>query len=331
MMKTTSNINPFGAWHHFTQNCGAIVKECLPTHQHIIEFLSTFEVSEMPNVLLHGHQGFPIDCLWEEAFKIRFNLEQPLKRVPQVYAKYVPYNDCHYLIEIDLHHPDINKDIVHVSNFIKTIIQTKCIHMPRHIFVLKHIEMLYDEFSFRIILERFSQNAIFICTTNHVAIGNPLSSRFLHIRVPLPSVDEIDTIVKRCSATDFRDPDGASSLKSRDLVRALLSCSLPNTDTRSNEYSYPPLSGEFPPNPSIEALRELAYKLCQYNISISDAAQDLICEMRKRKRPGTYIAKFINDASKIDHMFAMSQRGKEPLYMEYLLHAAAYGNIVDMR
>ena len=322
----SGSTTAFKVFDTFKINAGAIIDEYLPAQRDIVKLIDTFEIADMPNILIHGRKGFPLDVLWEEGFKRKFKLPsgQQLRRVPEMHGKTVPYNDCHFLIEIDLHHPDLSKEIVHVSDFIKSIVQTHCLHMPRHIFVLKNAEMLYNEFSFRIILERYSHNALFVCTTHQVIIGSPIGSRFMHLRVPLPSPDIVNNIVKRCGGTL---PPG---VKTRDLIRALFIGSIDATTMKATgfnyDYNYPPLPSEFVAHPSIETLRELAYKICQYNISLSDATIDLIAELKKRKRPYEYIYQFIRNAADIDHRFALSKKGKEPIYMEALLHAAAYGN-----
>ena len=319
----------FKTFELFTSNAGALIEKYLPFHHKIVELIDKFELESMPNLLIHGRKGFPLDILWEEGFKCKFKLpkNEQIRRIPQLYGKNIPYNDCHFLIEIDLHHPDISKNMMDVSDFIKTIIQTKCIHMSRHVFVLKNAEMLYNEFSFRIILERFSHNAIFICTTNNIIVGTPVGSRFLNIRVPLPSIEEVKEIVKHC---DGSLPVG---IKTRDLIKALFISSLGNTTNNvggfNYDYSYPPLALEFPSHPSIDVLRELAYKICQFNISLSDTAIDLVAELKRRKRPTEYIHRFLHHAAEIDHRYALSKKGKEPIYMECLLHAAAYGNCFE--
>ena len=332
----------FDIWNNFRKNAKKIIYKYLPVHSKIIDLFSSHELSSMPNILLYCRSGFPVDVLWEEGLKNIISKNKNLDvnaitRIENVFEEIIPYNDCHYFIEIDFAHPDISKDNKNISNFLKSIIETRCIHLDRHILVLRNIDNLFKDYSFRIILERFSKSAIFICTTSRMQLDDPLTSRFLSIRVPLPTETEITCIINllKSDENSFANLNISNNNTitpepvGRDLIKAIFNINTKINPDYNNLYSYPPLPVEFTCKPSIEVLRELAYKICQYNISIADIAIDILHELKKRKKPPAYISDYISNAAKIEHMYACSQKGKEPIYIECLLHAAAYGKIYN--
>ena len=79
-------------------------------------------------------------------------------------------------------------------------------------------------------------------------------------------------------------------------------------------------------NMSLIDVRKLAYQLCQYNLTISEVAQDLLRELRRRRRD---IHEFIAKAASIDVMLA-KRGGREPLYMELLILEATNSKTVSL-
>jgi len=196
--------------------------------------------------------------------------------------------------------PENPKDLSCISAFILHIIQTKNIGEHKHFIIIKHVELLADKFyEFRILLERYSQNVIFMCTTHSISkIEAPIISRFTMFRIPLFTYEEIQII--------FRDDlkIGLNShlveIKTRDIIKAIFiaeielqeSMKIENINSnKSNNvnkittkdfciYNFPPLY-EFIRTfdksiDNLENIRDLSYKCCQYNVSILKLIEDFI-------------------------------------------------------
>ena len=331
-------------WNDFTKEFTNILSlGLLPNHMDAIRLV---EIAQT-NVLLRTQRGFPVDLIWEEGIRRRFKLDHRLKRNQHVFAKTIPYAETEYYIELDILHPDMTKDCEELPNFLKTIISHRCIHTDKHIIVIKNLDMIINPQPIRVILERFSMNVMFVCTTyNASAIERPIQSRFQHIRVPQATQDEILAILGHLGVNN-KNPKVVSLASTRNLIKSLFAYNSSNNNKNDkndsnnkndknegvNEgnalnmaYNYPPLEQQLVASASIEKLRELSYKICQYNISLSEAALDLLAELKRRKRPVVNIHQFIAKAAEIENMYARSQRGRMPIYMEALLHEAVYGS-----
>ena len=79
--------------------------------------------------------------------------------------------------------------------------------MERHIIVIKNIDFFHNNNSqsIRVLFERFYNNVIFICTTNHInKVELPIQSRMQLVRVPLPKETEQRIILEKLTKSkDF--------------------------------------------------------------------------------------------------------------------------------
>lgn len=172
-------------------------------HDQVIKRLMELNISDCPNVLLYGSIGFPQHSLIEQFLAQKCNVKYP---IPKRYPKYntLPYIETDYYIEIDCYHPDFPADIQPLMDLLLTVCQHKCMHMARHVIVLRNIDFFHRNHSqyIRVIFERFYKNALFICTTYHInKLEAPILSRMQMYRVALDRLPvfnhlELDAFLK---------------------------------------------------------------------------------------------------------------------------------------
>ena len=189
-------------WNYFTSKFDTHVIQHLPNHIHIINSLKHIIIDggihEIQNILLYGAKGFPVNLLWETIFKEIF-IGKYYRNTVNWHNK-LTYIETPYFFEIDMDDPNNPKELEVLSIFLKELVQHPCVHSRRHIIILHNIEKLCarrSSYSFRVLLERYSSNALFICTTHQLgSIESPLTSRCFNLRVPLPTNEEIGHIMK---------------------------------------------------------------------------------------------------------------------------------------
>ena len=284
----------------------------------IFMFLKDYE----NNVLLYGKDGFPIDLFIHEMLKAKFNLVGPLHKTEcHTTNKDIVYYHNPYFLEIDLKHPSMISKNAALSNaltkFIVNIISNKNITNHKHFIIIKHIDVLNHENygSFRIILERYSSNVYFLCTANNIdKIDVPVKSRFSLIRMPLFSHDEIKMIFKdylKCTL----NPVLVHDQNMRNIIKIILLQSTQFDGTGISTLHFPPIL-DFTSNKkkSLKMIRQFSYECFQYNITISEIAQDLLKILPKKQK-----LKALQIAAETDHMLQQTNRGREPIYIESFL------------
>ena len=150
------------------------------------------------NVLLYGARGFPTDLFIDEMMKNNFSLKNITKQQCLI-NKDIQYLHHPCFIEVDLSHPSCSKNIPNLFKFIIGIIVNKNIHNAKHTIIIKHIDVLkpLEYNSLRILLEKYSKNANFVCSTHKLdKIDVPVKSRFTLLRMPLFNHAEIKDIFK---------------------------------------------------------------------------------------------------------------------------------------
>lgn len=278
------------------------------------------------NILLYGPKGFPMNIIWESLFP-RSNKRQI------VWNNQVTYLETQHFFEVDVSFPHNPKDIDTLAGFIKELIQHPCVFNTRHVIVIDNIDYICSlhngkqSYAFRVLLERFSQNAVFICTTcNRAHLEQPLLSRFIGFRVPLATTSEIQSIFKSLGI-----PFHPMIIEycCRDLYFAIyiawLSLHAPakikHDMFKYKVYDMHSLVVAANKKPSYVDIRELTSTVSVHNASIRDITLDMIqdikCEKKKRE--------LIMCAAKIDHMCATTESFRKPLYIELLLNITAYG------
>lgn len=303
------------------------------------------------NKLLYTPIGFPIDIFLNRLLIIIFNIKDPFNKTEHIWEKNIIYIENQHYIEIDLMNPENIKNIEKITSFLLHIITSKNVKMKKHYIVIKHIDLLSSLFcDFRIILEKYSHNVVFICTTHYITkLETPIKSRFSTFRIPLFSFDEIQNIFNKYLKISMNDY--LLEIKTRDIIKALFISEIERHPTSSEiltkefvEFNFPPFV-DFIKNynknkNNLYDIRSLSYKCCQYNVSILQIIQDFI----KLVDYGTYYLNIrcsytydINNINNmniiknnlkfeiikigldIDYLLSQTNKCKEPLYIENLL------------
>lgn len=235
--------------------------------------------------------------------------------------------------------PENIKNIEKITPFLLHIIGSKNVKMKKHVIVIKHIDLLSSLFcEFRIILEKFSHNVIFICTTHYITkIEAPVKSRFSRFRIPLFTFTEIQTIF-----TDYLHismNDYLFETKPRNIIKALFLSEIERHPTSTElltkefvELNFPPfvdfIKGYNKNKNNLDDIRGLSYKCCQFNISILQIIQDFIClvdfesyyvNIRDSNDKNKLKCDIIKIGVEIDYILSQTNKCKEPLYIENLL------------
>lgn len=335
-------------WNKLTIAFPAIIHNN-PKYQNIINHIELCP----NNKLLYCPLGFPLDLFIDETLKTIFDIQTPaIHRTEHTWNKSVIYRENQNFFEIDLLHPDSTQDISCISEFVLHIIKTKNInHMQKHFIIIKHIDHLASFFDFRILLERYQHNVIFMCTTHSISkIEAPIKSRFTTFRIPLFTNPEIQTIFKDHLNTQLNQY--LIDTQTRNIIKAIFIAeiehqeanqSLPSIITKEFcTYNFPPLY-EFiksfdKSKDNLENIRNLAYKCCQYNISILHLVEDFIkiidddnlhflkikytSRITKKQFPSiknNLKLDIINTGANIDNILTQSNKSREPLYIECFL------------
>ena len=117
------------------------------------------------NFLIYSIYGFPIELLIDEIIKKKYNLNY-INKIEYQWDKCINYYENPYFIEINLINPNITKNKESLTKFILNILKNKPITCDKHLIIIKNIDIFKEHFSvLKILLETFSKNAYFICTT----------------------------------------------------------------------------------------------------------------------------------------------------------------------
>jgi len=311
-------------WGKFKRNFGNIINE----NSYYINTLNHILLTDT-NILLHFVKGFPTDLYIDEVIKKRFNIPT-IYRNKHIWDKNIPYYENQYFFEIDIANPDMPKDFSFLSNFILHIIKTKNILNRRYFIIIKNIDLLKEYFlEFRIILEKYSVNALFLCTTTNISkIDAPIISRFIQYRIPLFTVDQISKIFQKYDLT-YNKATFNKTL-SRDIIRLIFLADVaihePLLITEGfTNYNYPPLYDFLKSynnkNNNLEDIRLLSYKCCQFNISIKDLLMDILVYIKTNsvKNKKKFRLNAIKIAAELDYALSKTNKGREPIYIESFL------------
>lgn len=287
-------------------------------YKQIFKFLTEYN----NNVLLYGSYGFPTDLFIDEVIQHKFELTAIYKK-ECIWNKDIIYQYNQHFLEIDLMHPSMPKDLTKLSKFLLSVIKNKNINNDKHFIIMKHIDIFsHDDFSsFRIILEKFSSNVYFLCTTHKLdKIDVPVKSRFALLRMPQFSHDDILRIFK----IYFNSKLNKYLLKtrSRDIIKCIFIAQIEQSSPEliTNEFCtmhFPPLYAFYMENQKLTNLnniRQFSYQCFQYNISISEILSDFLKVLPKKKK-----TKAIQIAADFDHQLNQTNKGREPIYIESLL------------
>lgn len=305
-------------WSKFKNNFLKIIEK----HEYYNRIFKFLNITNN-NALLFGCSGFPTDEFLDELLKYRFKLLY-LHKQECVWKKDIPYLHNQHFLEIDLLNPSMTKNLNQISDFLKNIINTKHINNTKHCIIIKHIDMLSqsDFNSFRIILERYSNNAFFFCTTLKLdKIDVPIKSRFDLIRMPLFQNIEICDIFN--SYLDIELNKYLKECKTRDIIKSIFiaEVELINPSLITKEFCtfhFPPLYDFIKTftakKSSLDSIKKISYQCFQYNVTIPLILDDLLKIMPKKKK-----IMLIEKASYYDAILNKTNKGREPLYIEAFL------------
>jgi hypothetical protein len=291
------------------------------------------------NKLLFTPTGFPIDLYLNLVLLRILNIDAPFNNTEHIWEKSIIYVENQHYIEIDLMNPENIKNIEKITPFLLHIISSKNVKMKKHVIVIKHIDLISTLFcEFRIILEKFSHNVVFISTTHYITrIDAPIKSRFSQFRIPLFTFEEIQTIYRNNLGISMNDY--LVETKPRNIIKALFLSEIErhpaSTELLTKEFvelNFPPFVEfirAFNKNKNnLEDIRGLSYKCCQFNISILQIVQDFVrlvdfdyinirdCHDKDKNKLKCDIIKIGTD---IDYLLSQTNKCKEPLYIENLL------------
>lgn len=287
--------------------------ELVPSYKLIYLQLLNNNIDTSSNILTYGHPGFPHILLLEYTISKMFNTTFPIIKRTHLWNE-LPYVETDYYFEIDMEHPEFPKDIDTIINFLLSIIKNKCIYISRHIFILKNIDVIHNNNSqaFRVILERFSNNVLFIATTNKInMIERPILSRMIVFRIPVPSETEQKTILHKLTNKKTVHYLGRNLVKNIFFNESAIISKI-----KIPKLLYPPIE-EFVENENDkESVRKFAYKLYQHGIKIQDIVKDLLIYITDE----TQKIQFIKKVTEIECMSCKTDSSKVCFFIEYILH-----------
>jgi len=298
----------------FKMNFSSIIDD-IDEFKNIRDFCSSNK--SFNNYLFYSSIGFPFDLFIDDIIMKRFQIST-IYRKEIIWNKSIIYNENQYFFEFDLDNPNMSKKYDSLIDLILLIIKTKPIINHKHLIIIKNIDKLFDFFfSFRIILEKYSHNCFFICTTHKISkIELPIKSRFCLFRIRLFTNSEIINIFH----SKLNIPLNQYLIKnnSRNIIFAIFIA-----QTEINEpllitedfcnFNYPPIKDLLSSNYSLNDLRQLSYKYSQYNLSIKDLSLDLLKIYKNKYKL------IIDNSIELENLLNNSNKGREPIYIEALL------------
>lgn len=303
-------------WINFKNNFMNIINE-IPEYKLLLDKYSQFNY----NILLYSYVGFPIDLFIDEILMIKFNNNN---KKELLWNKNIIYHENQNFFEIDLNNPNIPSDYSFLTEMLLFIIKNKSVNNNKHLIILKNIDKLENySFCFRIILEKFYNNVYFICSTNKIAkIENPIKSRFSLIRLRLFYFSEIEMIFNKYinrPLINYQISNNRNIIFHIFLAQIYINEPI-LIDEIFCKFNYPPIYNFVQNKYNIHDIRQLSYKLSQFNLSILDITMDIIkIYMKNGRKSDKKVCEIIKIASEIDYLLTISNKGREPIYIENLL------------
>jgi hypothetical protein len=298
-------------WIKFKNNFRNIIND-IPEFNIIFLKYSYYEY----NLLLYSYLGYPIDLFIDELIKLKFNIHN-LNKKELIWNRNVPYFENQYFFEIDLNNPNIPNDYSFLTEMILFIIKNKPVVSNKHLIILKNIDKLGEyAFAFRIILEKFYNNVYFICTTHKISkIESPITSRFSLIRLRLFTDNEISIIFNKYLNSTKVIENNRNIIFN--IFLSQVKINEPHLITEDFcEFNYPLIKKFIESKYDLHDIRQFSYKLSQYNLSIMDITKDF---MKIYKNDNKKLIELINIAANIDYILTISNKGREPIYIENFL------------
>lgn len=309
-------------WDLFCERFDELLPSCMPNHHHIIHrFIDNDMFEDSPNILFYHAEGFPMQLLLDYMFRKKYG---PFTRNQCQVSPDLEYFETQHFIEFDFHHPNFQKQSVECIELLKQIVRNPSVCGTRHLIVLKNIDgaIMHARQTFRVLLERFSKNALFICTTSSISkLEAPIRSRFMLVRIPLPSNEAIINMLTCLDIPVSHDVSVANGNIFKALLIADIIMNHPNEDVDIlSNFHFPLLGQTQVATATLETLRTISNKICQTNVPIRGIVLDLLRLMRSDHAKMDFIA----EACDIEHQLACTNGGRQMLYVENLLHRARF-------
>ena len=301
-------------WNKFKNNFRDIIYD-INDYKIIFETYKNIEY----NLLLFSYIGFPLDIYIDELLKAKFNIKHLYKN-ELIWNKNIIYYENQYFFEIDLNNPNISNEYSFITDMILFIIKNRPMINNKHLIIIKNIDKLGDySFAFRIIIEKFYNNVYFICTTNKISkIESPIRSRFSLIRMRLFKLEEIEYIFNKYLECECKNKNNRNIIFN--IFLSQVNINEPHLISKEFcEFNYPLIKNFIDSKYDLNHIRQLSYKLSQYNLSIYDIIIDLIKIYKDMNSPDEKIMKIINIGAEIDYILTISNKGREPIFIENLL------------
>jgi len=284
-------------WKCYTEGFEEHVLPIIGTHaQMLTNLVNTWDAC-VPNVLFYGAAGMPFFPMW--SYLVLRPLGRGIASVTPRAAVFehsgasLPYTETDAYIYINFLHPDTPRDGEALIEFLKVILRSRCLHFHKHVVILDNIDAI--KICVRDLLERYSANVWFVATTTRfAAIEPPVVSRFLCVRVPLPSCEEVCEVMR---ALKLSLPD--TYVRSRRMTDALESAAGVN---RAMEPTWPK---------DARSVREEAQRLHQHGVSLASIAHAALPSCKQ----------VIEAMADIEARYCVRRKGRDILYYEALLLA----------
>lgn len=289
----------------------------IPFHQRVIAELTHPDkggVFSLPNVLFYGSVGFPLEYMGYAL------VSSGAKKRECLWENKVPYCECEAFFEVQCRHPELSKDYGVLCEFLKAILHTRPIHRSKHVFILRDIDIIArteHHYALRVLLERHSNNVLFIATTHVVsAIEAPLRSRFMMIRVPQPTPEDAVRLTAHFGAGAEAAPPTAPKRKT--LMELLYTLRAPPPEDLTPWRAFLSQS----PPPSIQDIRFYAYRCFQKGMSFAYFCAALIQHAPTTKHQ----TRLVKELADLEHRVGQSSKGREPIYYERALYLTLFAN-----
>jgi len=292
------------AWKCLCADFDTRILPMLPYHEQTLKRIVDTWDPTIPNILLYGAPGLPFFPIWN--YLVLAPMRRRLKDMTFQHstftynATHLPYTETDAYLHVDLMHPDMPKDGDALLEFLKSVLPSRCMHLHKHIVVIENIDVLTGlgaSFAqvMRVLLERYSSNVWFVATTNRVgALESPILSRFLCVRMPLPSHSEVAAILEAIGITG-----GAPS--TRNLVEAMRA---------SDGHVQKP----FKITTTLTEVRLEAQRLMQVSATISQLCLEILKQTPEKKRPS-----ILERLAEIEASYHTRKKGRDIFYYEALL------------
>lgn len=298
-------------WNEFYNNYEKILDILPSLYKYTCNNIFNENINAVQNCILYGQKGFPFETLIEYAISKFYSTKFPIYKRYPLWNNTLPYIETNYYFCIDTEHPEFPKDITSLVEFIKHIVKIKSIYNEKHIIIIKNIDNITNRntcYIFRILLEKFNNNVLFLCTAhNYQMIERPLKSRSRLFRLPLPTIEQNKQILQ------LLKPDFNYDVYTRNLSLNIFNIENNIQDITIN---YPPLLETINKKLKPLEIRKITYQIFQYKISLAEVIMDCMSLIKNDNKK----LKWIEESSEIELQSKKTDNNKQFFFIELLLN-----------